>query len=95
MKQEIKLRYLNQELKIGLVSWKEAYLLNELITPLKIEVYKGRIVYRGKGSAKRISYNRLKKGLIKRNQVILVYAPSWLSEKYPETSPKMRNPHLT
>jgi hypothetical protein len=95
MKQEIKLRYLYAELKIGLVSWKEAYLLNEFITPFKIEVYKGRVIYREMGSAKRISYNKLKKGLIKLNQILLVDVPSWLYEKYPETSSKKKNPYQT
>jgi hypothetical protein len=78
MKQEIKLRYFNAELNIGLVSWREAYVLSPIIKQMNLETYKGRIIYRLKGSARRISYNRLKKGLTKTNKIIELEVPNWL-----------------
>lgn len=78
MQQEIKLRYFNEELKIGLVSWREAYLLFPAIRQLNLETYKGRIIYRLKGSSKRISYSRMKKGLVKTSRIIKIEVPDWL-----------------
>ena len=72
MKQEVKIKYFNQELQIGLVSWREAYLISDALIPLQVETYKGRLIYRQKGSPKRISYNRLKKGLKKCSQIFYV-----------------------
>lgn len=73
MKQEIKVFY--ADLKIGLVSWREAYLLSSSPKLLQIETYKGRLVYREKGSGKRISYNTLKKGLRKSSQIFYLEVP--------------------
>jgi hypothetical protein len=78
MKQEVKLRCFNVELNIGLVSWREAYVLVPSIQQLNLETYKGRIIYRLKGSSKRVSYNRLKKGLTRTNKIITRDVPSWL-----------------
>jgi hypothetical protein len=94
MKQEIKIKYFNPELKIGLVSWREAYFISPSLIPLHVETYKGRIIYRQKGSAKRISYNKLKKQLRKSDQVFVMDVPSWLYQLSPHTSPK-KNPHQT
>ena len=52
MQQEIKLKYLNEELKIGIVSWREAYMLFPDVKKLNLETYKGRIIYRLRGSSK-------------------------------------------
>jgi hypothetical protein len=79
MKQEIKLKYFNADLKIGLVSWREAYLLSSNPKLLQIETYKGRLIYREKGSTRRISYNTLKKGLRKSSQTFYLEVPIWLS----------------
>ena len=38
----------------------------------------GRLVYRAKGAAKRISYARIKKGLVKTSRTIVEEVPSWL-----------------
>jgi len=78
MKQEIKIKFFNADLKFGLISWKEVYLIYPSLIPLQIETYGGRIIYRQKGSAKRISYNRLKKGLTKSDRVFVIEVPSWL-----------------
>jgi hypothetical protein len=45
MQQEIKLKYLNKKLNIGIVSWREVYLLSPQLTKLFAEVDKGRLVY--------------------------------------------------
>jgi hypothetical protein len=78
MKQEIKLKYFNADSKIGLVSWREAYLLSSIPKLLQIETYKGRLIYREKGSSKQISYKRMKNGLRKSSQVIYLDVPDWL-----------------
>jgi hypothetical protein len=63
MEQRIKLKYIHYVLQIGLASWREAYLLSPSIVPLNIEVDRGRLVYRAKGSNRRISCKQVKKGL--------------------------------
>jgi hypothetical protein len=78
MEQRIKLKYINNILQIGLVSWREAYLLYPTIIPLKIEVDKGRLVYRAKGSSKRIACKKVKAGLVKTSVWIVQQAPDWL-----------------
>lgn len=66
MLQEIKLKYFNESLQIGMLNWREVYLLKPQIVKLNIEVDDGRLVYRAPGSTKRISYKTLKKGLRKK-----------------------------
>jgi hypothetical protein len=79
MQQEIKLNFFNEELKIGLASWREAYQLFPVVKQLNLETYKGRIIYRLKGSSKRISYNRMKKGLVKKSLIIKIEVPDWIA----------------
>lgn len=78
MRQIIKLKYLNPELQIGMVSWKQVYLLSPQIVQLFAEVDKGRLVYRAKGSAKRTGYLQIKKGLAKTTLSIAEDVPSWI-----------------
>ena len=78
MLQEIKLRYFNESLQIGMINWREVYLLEPEIVKLNVEVDKGRLVYRATGSNKRISYKRLKKGLKKRSFSIFEEVPNWI-----------------
>jgi hypothetical protein len=78
MQQKIHLKYINKTLQIGMVNWREAYLLSPQIIPLLVEVDQGRLVYRAKGSCKRITYNQVKKGLTKTSQVIIQEVPNWL-----------------
>jgi hypothetical protein len=47
MLQEIKLKYFNESLQIGVVNWREVYLLKPHIIKLNVEVDEGRLVYRG------------------------------------------------
>jgi len=56
---------------------KTVYLLNTLTQLLHPEVNRGRLVYRAKGSAMRIS-DRLKQGLVKQKRVIELQIPGWL-----------------
>ena len=78
MEQKIQLNYINNELHIGVVDWRKVYLLSPNITPLIPEVDKGRLVYRAKGCNKRLSYKKIKIGLIKTSQWIVEEVPSWL-----------------
>lgn len=67
MEQKINLQYLNQKLNIGMLDWKNVYLLKPCLVKLIPEVYKGKFIYRISGSSKRISYSNIKKGLIKKS----------------------------
>lgn len=63
----IRLQYINTQLSIGLVNFREAWLLEgEFPQKLYTEVYKGRLVFRMPGSFRRVSYQKIKKGLIKK-----------------------------
>lgn len=78
MQQVIQLKYFNPALQIGLVSWREAWLLHPYPVPLQVEVDKGRLVYRARGSARRITYQQVKKGLQATTRVIVQEVPDWL-----------------
>ncbi len=75
MTKTIELKYINERLQIGLADVKHAYLLTPSLTPLIAEVYKGNLVYRAKGTTRRISYKEVKKGLVKRRVVIVENLP--------------------
>jgi hypothetical protein len=65
------IKLFHPRLKIGLANWREAWLFTgEYPEKLYAEVYKGMLVFRKRGSATRISYQQLKKGLIKKNILI-------------------------
>lgn len=78
MEQIIKLKYINTQLNIGLVNWKEVYILSPEIIKLKPEVDKRRLIYRIKGSTKRFSYCQIKKNLTKTNRCIVENYPDWI-----------------
>ena len=78
MEQKIKLRYINERLKVGMVDIKQLYLLSPRPTQLRPEVYKGKLVYRAKGSTRRISFDQIKRGLVKRSFVVMEEVPNWL-----------------
>ncbi|RXK62071.1 hypothetical protein ESA94_03405 [Lacibacter luteus] len=75
IQQIIKLSYYNPELKIAFSQWRELYLLKGAndFELLSTEVYQGQLVYRSKGSHKRISWTSIKKGLLKKE--VLLYLP--------------------
>jgi hypothetical protein len=71
MEQAKYIKLFNPKYKIGLVSWREAWIFEtEFPEKLYTEVYKGRLVFRKRGSPLRISYTTLKKGLVKK--IILI-----------------------
>lgn len=78
MLQEIKIKYFNEALQIGMINWREVYFLKPHVVKLNVEVDNGRLVYRATGSSKRISYKTLKKGLKKKSFSIFEEVPDWL-----------------
>lgn len=79
MKSKIHFRYYNQRLNLGMVDVKQVYQLNPQPTLLNLEVYRGKLVYRASGSSRRISYDQLKKGLVKKSFVMEEEVPDWFS----------------
>ena len=67
MEQKILLKYLNTQLNIGMFDLKNVYLLSASAIKLIPEVYKAKLVFRIRGSSKRISYTQIKKGLIRKD----------------------------
>lgn len=80
MEQEIKIRYINRKYGIGLVSWREAYLLFPVVERLEVACYKGNLVYRARGSATRFYYKAVKAGLEPASLVIRVQWPDWFRD---------------
>ena len=71
MEQEKCIKLFNPKLKIGLVNWRNAWLFSsEYPEKLFTEVHKGKLVFRQRGSSVRISYQQIKKGLIKKEIII-------------------------
>jgi hypothetical protein len=67
MEQITRIQYVNEILQIGLVNWRQAWLLStNPPQQLYTEVHKGKLVFRVPGTSRRISYQRLKKGLVKK-----------------------------
>jgi hypothetical protein len=75
MEEVIHTRYLNRELNIALTDWRQVYLIASELKQLLPEEYKGKLVYRARGSSKRISYERIKKGLVKKTSRFLLHLP--------------------
>jgi hypothetical protein len=74
MVQEIEIKFINQQLKIGVADWRNVYLLSPL-TKLNVEIHKGMLVYRAKGWSKRYTYQQVKKGLMRKRMVIREHLP--------------------
>lgn len=79
MKHTIYFRYYNERLGLAMVDVKKVYQLVPTLELWYIEVYRGKLVYRKKGSSKRVSYDQLKKGLRKRCFQVDEEVPDWLS----------------
>ena len=75
MEQKIFFKYYNAKLKIGMLDLKNVYVLSPQMQKLLPEVYKGKLIYRIKGSSKRISYNMIKKELVRKSFYITVILP--------------------
>jgi len=56
---------------------KVEHCLSSKVIQLNPEVERGRLVYRAKGSKRRISYLQIKRGLIKKNYSIQIDLPEW------------------
>lgn len=78
MEQKLKLKYYNVRLNIGMASIRQVYILSPVLIALQADVYRGKLVYRQKGSNKRISYDQLKKGLVKKEFTVSEEVPNWL-----------------
>ena len=78
MKQRLTFKYTHPTLNIGLNSWQEVYLLKPTHMQLFPEVHRGTLIYRAKGSSKRISYTQLKAGLVKKTSIVEQDVPDWL-----------------
>lgn len=63
------IKYRNTKLQIGLTDWKNVYQFPQQEL-MKKEIHQGKLYYRLKGSSKRISYNSIKKDLVKREIII-------------------------
>jgi hypothetical protein len=63
------LKYWNEHLKIGFANLKKLYQFPQL-QKMYPEVHQGKLYYRLKGSSKRISYDQVKKGLVKKQIII-------------------------
>lgn len=64
-------QYINTPLNIGLVSWKEAWLLSKpFLQKLFTEHYRGALVFREPGTSRRIAYKKIKKDLQRKRIVI-------------------------
>lgn len=75
MEQKIYLKYINQQLNIGMSDLKNVYLLSPGLIKLIPEVYKAKLVFRLKGSSKRITYSLIKKGLSKKSFYVIQTLP--------------------
>jgi hypothetical protein len=69
MTRKIKLRYFNENLPIGLVSWQEGYILKRIQHKYLSKLIRQN-VYMEKGSGKIIGYNKLKNGLRKTTKIL-------------------------
>lgn len=72
--QMIILKYWNAQLQIGISDWKNVYQFPQQIL-LQKEIHQVKLCYRLKGSSKRISYNQIKKGLVKREIILKAESP--------------------
>ena len=61
----IELTYWNENLQPRLADWKTVYRFPQKELMEK-EIHQGNLYYRSRGSSRRISYNQIKKGLIKK-----------------------------
>jgi hypothetical protein len=68
------LKYYNEQLRIGLADWKTVFVFNKSSQPVQMqpEFQRGQLVYRIPGSSQRISYRKLKKGLIKKAMEVFI-----------------------
>ena len=63
------LKYWNHRLRIGLADWQTVYQFPQEQL-MYIEIHQGKLCYRLKGSSKRVSYDQVKHGLVKKEIII-------------------------
>jgi hypothetical protein len=76
MKLSIEIKYFHPELKIGLENIRQAWLLSDANHPVELTaiIHQGNLYYRLPKSGRRISYRKLKKGLMKKKiHLSLIY----------------------
>ena len=64
------LKYWNPKYEIALADWQSVYQFPEK-EKMQMEVYRGSLYYRVKGSARRVSYLQLKKGLQRKQMGVI------------------------
>ncbi len=60
----INLKYCNPTLNIAFSTWNEVYLMGDVPVKLKPAYYRGSHIYRLPATGKRISYKKLKQGML-------------------------------
>jgi len=60
----LRFSYYNPVLKIAFNNWREVYLVQQPPVLLNPSIHRGALVYRLPGSKKRISYKKIKQGLM-------------------------------
>ena len=63
------LKYWNPAYQIGIADWKQVYQFPKKELMIR-EIHQGQLCYRLRGSARRISYRQLKRGLQKKQIII-------------------------
>ena len=63
------LKYWNAHLQIGMQDWRTVYQFPQQEKML-VEIHQSKLYYRNRGHSKRISYQQLKKGLIKKEIIL-------------------------
>ena len=74
-RQIIQCKYQNPLLGIALKDWRTVYQLWPTPQLLQPEVYRGKLFYRLKESNRRISYDRIKAGLVKKGYIVTLEVP--------------------
>ena len=62
----VKFTYYNPVLKIAFNNWRQVYLVKDPPVLLKPVIHRGALVYRLPDTGKRISYKKLKQGMVNR-----------------------------
>lgn len=75
MFREIKIKYVSPSLNLGMEDIKNVWILSPVPVKLAATVHQGNLMYRWPGTGKRISYQTLKKGLIKKQLIIREAVP--------------------
>lgn len=73
MYEEIHLKYIHPALKLGVEDIRTVWLLGNVPVKLTTATHRGSLVFRWPVSGKRVSYQTLKKGLIKKHLIIKRY----------------------